>query len=116
MSKNFKDFDFTDFDENDFIYIDPPYLNSTGNYNDGKRGFEGWDIEYEKELRNLLIKLNNQNIKWALSNNLATNETLNIWRIDNHFKIYFLNNTYSNSSYQKIDRINKDIEVLITNY
>lgn len=116
MSDNFKDFDFSDFDSNDFVYIDPPYFNSTGNYNDGKRGFEGWDFEYEKELRNLLIELNNQNVRWALSNNFATNETLNAWCDDNGFKVYHLSNTYGNCNYQKLDKISKDIEVLITNY
>lgn len=40
-SKNFTDIDFSDFDENDLVYLDPPYYNSVGSYNDGKRGFEG---------------------------------------------------------------------------
>lgn len=64
----------------------------------------------------LLVKLNNQNVRWALSNNFTTNETLNDWCSDNGFKVFHLNNTYGNCNYQKIDKISKDIEVLITNY
>ena len=30
-------------DSNDFVYCDPPYLITTGSYNDGKRGFKGWN-------------------------------------------------------------------------
>ena len=54
MSKNVFEFDFSDFDKNDMIYFDPPYFNSVGNYNDGKRGFEGWTSEHEQKLYELL--------------------------------------------------------------
>ena len=47
MSKSFEDIDFSDFDENDLVYLDPPYYNSVGSYNDGKRGFEGWTKEHD---------------------------------------------------------------------
>ena len=30
--------------EGDFVYCDPPYLLTCGAYNDGKRGFNGWDL------------------------------------------------------------------------
>ena len=46
MSKSFEDIDFSYFDENDLVYLDPPYYNSVGSYNDGKRGFEGWTKEH----------------------------------------------------------------------
>lgn len=68
LSKNAFDFDFSDFDENDLIYFDPPYFNSVGNYNDGKRGFEGWTAKHERKLYELLDKLNEQGTRWALSN------------------------------------------------
>jgi len=29
--------------DNDFVYLDPPYLITLGSYNDGKRGFNGWN-------------------------------------------------------------------------
>ena len=40
-NKDFRDIDFSDADENDLVYFDPPYLITCGNYNDGKRGFKG---------------------------------------------------------------------------
>ena len=115
MSKSFEDIDFSDFDENDLIYFDPPYYNSVGNYNDGKRGFEGWTAEHEKKLYELLDSLDKQGTKWALSNNLKyNNEFLNVWK--NKYNIHYLSRDYLNCNYHKKDRETKDIEVLITNY
>ena len=114
-SKNAFDFDFSDFDENDLIYFDPPYFNSVGNYNDGKRGFEGWTAEHEKKLYELLDGLDEQGTRWALSNNLKyNNEFLDAWKDKYH--IHYLSGDYLNCNYHKKDRETKDIEVLITNY
>lgn len=114
-SKSAFDFDFSDFDENDLIYFDPPYFNSVGNYNDGKRGFEGWTAEHEKKLYELLDGLDEQGTRWALSNNLKyNNEFLDAWKDKYH--IHYLSGDYLNCNYHKKDRETKDIEVLITNY
>lgn len=114
-SKNAFDFDFSDFNENDLIYFDPPYFNSVGNYNDGKRGFEGWTAEHEKKLYELLDRLDEQGTRWALSNNLKyNNEFLDAWKDKYH--IHYLSGDYLNCNYHKKDRETKDIEVLITNY
>lgn len=115
LSKNVFDFDFSDFDKNDLIYFDPPYFNSVGNYNDGKRGFEGWTAEHERKLYELLDKLDKQGTRWALSNNLKyDNEFLDAWK--DKYKVYYLSGDYLNCNYHKKDRETKDIEVLITNY
>lgn len=97
---------------NDFVYCDPPYLNSTATYNEK----DGWNRQHEQDLYNLLIDLNNHNIKWALSNNLTINPLPKDWCDENNFIIHYLNRDYSNCNYQKKDKISKDIEVLITNY
>lgn len=115
-SQNFVDFDFSDFDEKDLVYVDPPYLGSLGNYNDGKRGFEGWNSDYENKLRKLLNKLDEQGVRFALSNNFSKNTTLEQWVKESGFRIYKLKCDYGNSSYHKKDRESKDAEVLITNY
>ncbi|MFG6369487.1 MAG: Dam family site-specific DNA-(adenine-N6)-methyltransferase [Lachnospiraceae bacterium] len=113
-SNSFMNINYSDFDEYDLLYFDPPYLASVGNYNDGKRGFEGWTEEHEKELLKLLDKLNIQGTRWALSNNLKyDNQILDKWK--DKYKVYYLNGDYMNCNYHKIDR-SKDIEVLITNY
>lgn len=115
MSENIFEFDFSDFDKNDMIYFDPPYFNSVGSYNDGKRGFEGWTSEHEQKLYELLDKLDNQDTRWALSNNLKyDNEVLNSWK--DRYNVHYLSSNYSNCNYHKKDRETKDIEVLITNY
>lgn len=113
-SDDFRNIDYTDFDEHDLLYFDPPYYNSVGNYNDGKRGFEGWTKEHEIQLLELLDGLDEQGTRWALSNNLKyENSILDKWK--NKYKVYYLNGDYVNCNYHKIDR-SKDIEVLITNY
>lgn len=114
LSNNFIDINYSNFKKDDFLYFDPPYYASVGNYNDGKRGFEGWTKDHEKCLLELLDKLNSQGTRWALSNNLKyDNPFLNEWK--DKYTVHYLNGDYVNCNYQKIDR-SKDIEVLITNY
>ena len=113
MSKSFKDIDYSDFDENDLLYFDPPYLNSVGNYNDGKRGFDGWNEKIERDLLDLLDSLNGKT-RFALSNNLKyENDLLN--KFKDKYKVYSLSGNYVNCNYHKLDR-SKDKEVLIINY
>ncbi len=117
----FTDFDFSRFGENDFVYCDPPYLITTGTYNDGKRGFKGWSLKEEVQLLELLDKLNRRNIKFALSNVIEhkgkSNDILKKWIDSNDYVVNYLNFNYSNSNYQTIIRDKKaTIEVLVTNY
>lgn len=97
----------------DFVYCDPPYLNSTGAYNDGKRGFNGWDEQQEKELLEFLLRLHKRGIKFMLSNmedrNSNNNSLLKNWVETNGFKIIF-NNTIT-----KRNRQNRK-EILVVNY
>lgn len=118
----FNDFDFTFLNENDFVYCDPPYLITTGTYNDGKRGFKGWSEIEELQLLNILDLLNSKNVKFALSNVLEhkqkSNNILKSWIEANaDYKINYINFDYSNSNYQT-NKSGKSstIEVLITNY
>ena len=59
--------DYINLDKNTFVYLDPPYKLTTGSYNDGKRGFKGWDDSLEKELLIYLNELTHRGIKWMLS-------------------------------------------------
>ena len=118
---NFDFFDFSTCTTNDFIYCDPPYLITTGTYNDGKRGFTGWDKWEEKKLLNLLTDLDKKKIKFGLSNVLRhkgkKNEILKQWASSNNFFITHLDKNYSNSNYHTINRdLQATDEVLITNY
>ena len=114
ISKNFIDIDFDKFSKDDFFYFDPPYLGSVGNYNDGKRGFDTWSEKSEKDLLNLLDRLNDNGIRFALSNNLKyKNELLDSWK--ERYKVYSLQDKHLYSSYNKKDRSVEE-EILITNY
>lgn len=75
-NKDFRSFDVNDLTSNDFVYLDPPYAGSTANYSDGKRGFLGWNNDLELEMRLFCEKLDKKNVRFALSNNLAVNNTL----------------------------------------
>lgn len=118
---DFDKFNFDNLSENDFVYCDPPYLITTGTYNDGKRGFTGWNENEENKLLSILTLIDGKNIKFALSNVLIhkgkINDILQKWIIDNDYFVTHLNINYSNSNYHTIDR-NKEStdEVLITNY
>ena len=118
---NFDEFDFSHLNENDFVYADPPYLITTGTYNDGKRGFTGWNEKEEVKLLQILSNLDRKNIKFALSNVIEhkgkTNYLLVDWINENGFVINYIKKNYANSNYQTKNREkNGSIEVLITNY
>ncbi|HEU4551780.1 MAG TPA: DNA adenine methylase, partial [Chitinophaga sp.] len=53
--------------KNTFIYLDPPYMLTTGAYNDGKRGFHGWNSETEKRFFDFVDKLNEEGKPFMIS-------------------------------------------------
>lgn len=111
---NFKDLKINLLNKDDFVYLDPPYLITCASYNE--QG--GWNEEEEYSLLSLCDNLNNNNIKFALSNVLEhkglKNEILMKWA--NSYKIHYLNHNYNNCNYQDKNKDSKTIEVLITNY
>lgn len=115
---DFRDFDYSKLSKGDFVYCDPPYLITTGSYNDGKRGFKDWTEKEEQDLLNLLDFLNEKGVLFALSNVFAhkglTNNLLIEWSRKYH--VNYIDKTYSNCSYHFKDRGTKTIEVLVTNY
>lgn len=110
--------DLTELGEEDLVYCDPPYLISTGSYNDGKRGFKDWTPVEEQQLLDLLDRLNEQGTRFALSNVLyhkgMSNDLLIEWSKKYH--VYYIDNTYANCSYQFKNRNAKTVEVVITNF
>lgn len=118
ISIPFHTFDISHLNHHDFVYADPPYLITTGSYNDGTRCFGDWTLDHEQQLHQFLDKLNTLNIRFAMSNVLThkgkNNNTLKKWIIKRGYKVHHLNYSYTNSSYNTT-RENSD-EVLITNY
>lgn len=120
-TKNFDEIDYSFLTKHDFVYCDPPYLITTGTYNDGKRGFTGWGSEQEIILYKILESLDQRGIRFALSNVIKhkgfENSILLNWLNKNSFNVSYLDIDYSNSNYQLKDKMNsKSVEVLITNY
>lgn len=120
-SRNFEQVDLSCLTQDDFVYCDPPYLITTGTYNDGKRGFTGWNECEERKLLNLLSQLNDRNILFALSNVIChkgkTNHLLKSWIDNNSFNVIHLTKDYSNSNYHTLDRSKESTdEVLVMNY
>ena len=99
--------------ENDFVYCDPPYLLTCGAYNDGKRGFNGWDEQQQTNLLNFLDKVNAKGVKFCLSNIISrdseTNEALLAWVKNNNYKLV------ENSKETKRNRQDR-LEIIIKNY
>lgn len=120
MSKDFLDFDYDVLKAGDFLYADPPYLITCGSYNDGKRGFRGWNEEDEKDLYEILDQLNERGVKFALSNVAShkgtTNKILLDWKKNNKYHLHHINFNYDNCNYHSENKKNKTDEVLITNY
>ncbi len=114
----FSEFDFSQLTSKDFVYLDPPYLITTGSYNDGKRGFSDWGEKQEKEMYKLMKNLSSRNIKFALSNVIIHkgkhNKSLEDFIEEENLFVKHLNFNYKNSSYNTSKK--ESLEVLITNY
>lgn len=107
---NYKDFLFLiDYNNDDFIYLDPPYLITFSEYN------KLWNEKSEIELLNLLDDFNNKNIKFAISNVTyykgKENNIFNKWA--SKYNVYPIKSNYI--SYHD-NTIKQFSEVLVTNY
>lgn len=114
INKDFRELKIDKLNSNDFVYCDPPYLITCATYNEK----DGWNEQCERNLLDLLDKLNENNVKFALSNVLfskgKTNDILIEW--SEKYNVHHLDYTYSNCSYHTKDKTSKPDEVLITNY
>lgn len=97
-------------DKNTFIYLDPPYMLTTGSYNDGKRGFQGWDIETERKLFAFVDKLNSEGksfmISYVMEHKGKFNDVLDSWIKNGKYKLINLELIVGNNRK----------EILITNF
>ena len=98
-----------EFQEDDFVYLDPPYLITFSEYN------KLWNEETEKRLLDFLEWLDTQNVKFAVSNvshyKGKVNQQFSEWSIQhNSFDIKSNYISYHDNSKKEFK------EVLITNY
>ena len=114
----FEDMDLRFLTDNDFVYMDPPYLITTGSYNDGNRGFKDWGINEEQALYNLMKELSKRHIRYALSNVIEhkgkSNDMLKSFINEEKVIVNNLDFNYNNSSHNTLGK--GSVEVLITNY
>lgn len=110
----FKSIDYTnllsEIDKNSFVYMDPPYRHTNGSYNDGKRGFNGWNIDEEKRLFEFADLLNKKGINFMMSYVLEHRGKMN-FELENWIK----SGNYRIIKVNKIPGIQRK-EVLILNY
>ena len=115
LNKDCFDIDFNLLTVDDFVYCDPPYLNTEAVYNE-KRAFGGWDIDDDYKLFKILEELNNRGVKWGLSNVFynrgKSNNHLIEWCNKNNWNVHHLNRNYNPFSR---GNSNND-EVYICNY
>jgi len=114
-ASDFADFDFTKLGNGDTVFCDPPYLITTGSYNDGNRGFKDWKTEQEIALYALLDKLHEQNVKFALTNVTSHKGKYNEILLDwcKKYTVTTINSSYSNSSHNT--KREGSSEVCVTN-
>lgn len=117
FNKDFKEVKINSLSNNSMIYCDPPYLVSCGVYQDGKRGFKGWNQQDDIDLMNLLDSANMNNVKFAMSNMFSNKDIYNEKLIEwsKKYNVYHLNINYNGANYQRNNKSKSD-EVLITNY
>lgn len=97
-------------EKNTFTYLDPPYMLTNGSYNDGKRGFHGWNLETEKKLFDFADRLNEEGrtfmISYVLEHNGKFNMQLDNWIKKGSYRIIVVDPNLGNNRK----------EILIVNY
>lgn len=109
---------FKDFNNNDFVYLDPPYLQTTTTYNETSRHGGGWTQERENEMYTYLNGLTEKGIRWGMSNVSVYRgeENESVLKFMKNYNVHMLNFSYTNNNKYKKDNKAYTQEVLITNY
>lgn len=110
---DFREYAKREFEKDDFIYLDPPYLDTTATYNENG----GWTIKDEKDLQEFCDKLTENGIKWGMSNVYENkgivNSQLKEWQEQKGYSVYF----FDNFTYCSCGKGNSNTkEVFICNY
>jgi adenine-specific DNA-methyltransferase len=70
---SYRDINIKNYPDDTIFYFDPPYFITKAEYNDGKRGLEGWNAQNESELLAFISELDKKGLKFILSNVLYHN-------------------------------------------
>lgn len=98
-----------DFEKNDLVYLDPPYLITFSEYN------KYWNEQTEKNLLTLLDELNKNHINFAISNVTQYKGRENKLFLDweNQYNVHPIKSNYISYHDNTVKEFN---EVLVTNY
>lgn len=112
-NKDFREIKLNKLSSKDFVYLDPPYFNTTATYNENG----GWEMKDELDLFDLCEEFDKNNIKWGMSNVFTCkgkeNTHLIEWCEKNKWNIY----KFDNFSYSTCGKGNSNSqEVFICNY
>lgn len=110
---DFRDYINREFERDDFVYLDPPYLNTTATYNENG----GWTTKDEKDLHYFCDKLTQLDVKWGMSNVYENkgivNNQLKKWQESKGYNVFCFNDF----TYCSCGKGNSNAkEVFITNY
>lgn len=116
--QDFRNFNLNNFNKEDFIYIDPPYLISNASYNvQAKNANLRWEAKDDNSLMNWIDMLPT---KWAMSNFLYhkghSNEQMIEWIKQHNYNVYDIHSDYSHCTYNIREIKMPTLEVVITNY
>jgi len=116
MSKDFSEFNLQKFGEDDFVYIDPPYLITDDSYS--RNPENQWGEDKEKELLEFLDYLDSKGVSFMLSNVVEHKGRLNTFLAEwsSKYNIRIMEKDYNNCNYQAKDDGNVTKEVVVYNY
>ncbi len=93
----------------DFVYLDPPYFETTIGYN------ESWSVDMDDKLFKLLDDLHNRGVYWGMSNSLISKHGVhnqNLKAFSEKYNIYYFDKTYN--AFGSTNKAN--VEIYVTNY
>lgn len=108
-SLDFEDMIKRNFENNDFIYLDPPYLIRFSEYN------KLWNEEHEQRLYQVLDELDNKGVKWGVSNMVNDHQGNHNYILENWMKKYHVYQIKSNYISHFDNTIKDTYDVYITN-
>ncbi len=113
IKDDFRNFNIDLLSDKDFVYLDPPYFNTTATYNEN----DGWNEQDENDLYKLCEELHKKNVKFGLSNVFSNKGILNQKIIDwcelHDWNVY----TFNSMTYCACGKGNSNAkEVYICNY
>lgn len=106
LNHSYKDINYIEYDKNALFYFDPPYFITNATYNDGKRGFIGWNADEETKLLEYITRLHEHGHKFILSNvlyhNGNGNHILIEWIKTHNFHIKHIDNVGSKNNRNEV--------------